>query len=95
MTEVSSDGDNGRVYSDLDYALYQEEGTGIYGPKGQPITAKKGKMMRFKSKSGKIIYTRSVKGVRPKKFMQQASEFVLTQTGVISQIIGDELEKGL
>lgn len=45
-----------------EYARWQEEGTGIYGPRKNPITSKNGKLLVWKSGS-KWHYARSVKGV--------------------------------
>lgn len=95
LTDVSQDGESGRIYSDLDYALYQEEGTGIYGPKGSPITPKKAKYLRFKAKSGQIIYTKRVKGVKAKKFFANAGEYIQTQANAISDAIFSVLERSL
>lgn len=62
----------------LDYAIWQHEGTGIYGPTGRPITPKRAKVMRFKpqrgigpTKSG-FVYARSVKGIPPTPFLVRA-----------------------
>lgn len=52
----------GRVGSNLEYALAVEEGTGIYGPKGRPITPVRAKVLRFPVKGGRIVFARSVRG---------------------------------
>lgn len=95
LTDVSSNGEEGRIYSDLDYALYQEEGTGIYGPRKSPITPKKARYLRFKTKSGEIVYTKKVKGVRAKKFFSNASEYIVNQASAISDAISAVLERKL
>lgn len=47
------------------YGLYQELGTGIYGPRKTPITPKKRQFLKFKPKgSDTFVYARSVKGSR-------------------------------
>jgi hypothetical protein len=46
-------------------------GTGIFGPKKEPITSPTGKMLRFEI-NGRILYRRSVKGQRPNPFIQRA-----------------------
>jgi hypothetical protein len=61
------------VGTNLDYARYQEEGTGIYGPKKTPITPKKGKLLVWTS-GGKFFFARSVKGVRPKRYFRRARD---------------------
>ena len=38
VLQISEDVSEGHVGSPLEYARYLEEGTGVFGPKGQPIT---------------------------------------------------------
>lgn len=76
----------GVVGTNLEYAPYQEHGTGIYGPKGAPITPKRGKFLRFKTKSGQVVFARSVKGTRAKKFMAAGMEAVKHNLGKIRSI---------
>ncbi len=73
-----------RIGSNLDYALYVHEGTGVYGPKGTPIRAKAGQFMRWpvKNNSGQgrrryaggstAAYAREVRGVPPRPFLRDA-----------------------
>lgn len=58
------------IGSDLDYALFHHDGTGIYGPRHRPIRAK-GKVMVF-SVNGHRVYTPQVKGQRGTKFLERA-----------------------
>ena len=92
---VATDGNQAEVYNKLDYALYQEEGTGIYGKHGSPIVPKRAKALRFKSRSGKIIFAKSVRGTKGKWFMRSGSEETNRQTGKIDQTLFTELKKGL
>jgi HK97 gp10 family phage protein len=63
----------GRVGTNVKYAIYVHEGTGIYGPRGVPITPKKGKFLVFKPKgSKKNIYVKSVKGMKATPFLRDA-----------------------
>lgn len=70
----------GWVYSDLEYALYVHEGTGIYGPKGQPIRPKNGRYLVFEARNarttprgrGNIVFARQVRGQRPQRFLLEA-----------------------
>ena len=55
------------------YAVYQEVGTGIYGPAGRPIRPKNKKVMAWQ-KNGKWHFAKEVKGVRPKWYMRGAAE---------------------
>lgn len=61
------------IYSDLHYALFQHEGTGIYGPRGRMIVARPGKVFVFRSKqTGQLVFTTRVRGVKPTKFLERA-----------------------
>lgn len=56
------------VYTELDYALYQEEGTRAHGPV-------RAKALRFKPKgSSKYVFAQWVRGVPAKRYMQRAIE---------------------
>jgi len=49
------------------HAVYHEFGTGIYGPKGTPITPKRARLLRWKNPdTGKWCSAKSVKGVKPR-----------------------------
>ena len=62
-----------RIGTKVKYALYVHEGTGIYGPKGVPITPKKSKVMVFTSrKSGDLVWARSVKGMKGTPYLRNA-----------------------
>jgi hypothetical protein len=62
-----------RIGTKVKYALYVHEGTGIYGPKGVPITPKKGKVLVFTSrKSGDLVFARSVKGMKGTPYLRNA-----------------------
>jgi hypothetical protein len=62
-----------RIGSKVKYALYVHEGTGIYGPKGVPITPKKGKVLVFTArKSGDLVFARSVKGMKGTPYLRNA-----------------------
>lgn len=61
-----------RVGTNLFYAIYVHDGTGIYGPKGTPIKPKQAKMLSWKAKTGKRVYAKQVKGMRPNPFLTDA-----------------------
>jgi hypothetical protein len=63
------------VGTNVTYARYQEEGTGVYGPSRQPIRPKNAKVLAWKS-GGQWHYARQVKGVKPKRYFRQAREEV-------------------
>lgn len=68
-----------RVGTDVYYARWVHDGTGIYGPKHMPIVPKTAKVLRFRSRviSGKRkshgwVYAKSVKGMRGNPFLAEA-----------------------
>lgn len=61
------------VGTNLEYAPYQEYGTGIYGPKKAPIKPVNKKVLAWK-KNGQWIIARSVKGTPGKFYMKRARE---------------------
>lgn len=78
----------GRVGSGLVYARYQHEGTGIYGPRGRPITPKRGRFLVFEAKgpagplprgarrpapgSRGLVFARQVRGTPKNPFLLDA-----------------------
>ncbi|BDD81487.1 hypothetical protein TPB0596_12500 [Tsukamurella pulmonis] len=65
------------VGSALEYAEYQERGTGIYGPHGTPIVPVTKKALKFKPKgSGKFVFRPSVAGTPATRFLSKALEAV-------------------
>jgi hypothetical protein len=68
-----------RAGSPLQYMYWQDIGTGIYGPRKQPIVPVTRKFLRFEVKSGTlakgkrpVVYARSVKGVKPTRWLRDA-----------------------
>lgn len=79
------------VGTNMHYARYQEEGTGLYGPRKQPITPKSGKFLVF-TVGGKKIFAKSVRGVRPKRYFRGAKEeatpfFTDQMKGALARIV--------
>ena len=61
------------IGTNVKYALYVHEGTGIYGPKGIPIRPRRAKFLRFRpGRRGRWVYARQVKGMRPNPFLVNA-----------------------
>lgn len=68
------------VYTPLEYGLYVHEGTGIYGPKGQPIRPRRGRFLVFEARNarttprgrGNLVFARQVRGQRPQPFLREA-----------------------
>ena len=62
------------------HALYQHEGTGIYGPKGRPIRPKRAKLLSWIDPStGQRVFAKEVRGTPAKKFLTRAIDFALDQ----------------
>lgn len=72
----------GRVESRLPYAIYQELGTGIYGPRGAPIRPKRASRLVFKPKgSNEFVFARQVRGTPPKRYLTRALAVMAAQNG--------------
>lgn len=58
-------------------------GTGIYGPRRRPITPKTARYLRFKPKgSTTYVYARSVRGMKPRPYMDDAARVVGARPGL-------------
>lgn len=72
----------GTVGSPLPYAIWQESGTGIYGPRGGMIKSPTGRLLKFKPKgSPHVISKYEVRGVRPTRFLTRALALVAASGG--------------
>jgi hypothetical protein len=61
------------IGTNVRYAVWVHEGTGIYGPRHRRITPKSHKYLRFRPRgSRKFVYAKSVVGMRPTPFMRNA-----------------------
>ncbi len=58
--------------NEVEYATWVEEGTGIFGPTGQIITPKNAKKLRFVARDGTLIFTKSIKGMQERPFIDAA-----------------------
>src|SRR2546421_12317608 len=81
--DASPDNLVAKVGTKLDYALYQERGTGLYGPYQTLITPKNAKAMMMVGSAGSsygrgnvYAWFKSSKGTKPKWYMKQALEAV-------------------
>ncbi len=62
-----------RIGTNVEYALFVHEGTGIYGPKHTPITPKTSRYLQFKPRgSSDFVYAKSVKGMKANPFLVNA-----------------------
>jgi hypothetical protein len=62
----------GRVGTNVKYAHWLHRGTGIYGPRHQRIVPVRARFLRYQDDSGRIVFRRSVRGVRPRPFLSRA-----------------------
>ncbi len=61
------------VGSNVKYALFVHEGTGIYGPKGQPLRPRRAKFLRFRPRRrGKFRYAKQVRGMVANPYLVNA-----------------------
>lgn len=61
------------VGTNVNYARYVHNGTGLYGPRHAPIRPRRAKFLRFKPRGSKRwVYARQVKGMRPNPFLTNA-----------------------
>jgi hypothetical protein len=59
------------------HAIFQERGTGIYGPLHRVIVAKPGKVFVFPDRAtGKLVFTRRIKGTPATHFLRRSLEAV-------------------
>lgn len=72
---VTQDNIFAKVGTDKNYALFQEQGTGLYGPEHRLIVPKTAKALYALDRSGRIAgFFKSSKGTKPKWFMKKAHE---------------------
>ncbi len=61
------------VGTNLSYARYVHDGTGIYGPRHRPIRPRRGRYLRFKPRGARgYVYVRQVRGMAPNPFLAEA-----------------------
>lgn len=65
-----------RVGSNVEYALAVEVGTGIYGPRGRPITPVRAQVLVFPGRGGRTVYARSVRGRPATPYLKPALDAV-------------------
>jgi hypothetical protein len=75
-TQVVESGGQLRVTvgTNVRYARWVHDGTGLYGPNHRYITPKRRRRMKFKTKTsgGRYVYARRVQGMRPNPFLVSA-----------------------
>lgn len=73
-TQVSHRGGEvvGEVYSDLEYAAYVHQGTGIYGPSHRPIRPVRARVLSWEQAGVGRVFAREVRGSRAQPFLADA-----------------------
>lgn len=66
------------------YAVYLNEGTGVYGPRGKPITPVKAKVLHWE-KGGTHYFAKSVSGVKGQHFVEKSLDSVEEKLPAILQ----------
>lgn len=62
----------GQVGTPLKRGLWLDQGTGIYGPRRQRIIPRRAKYLRWTTRTGRVVFARSVKGIKPTKFLRNS-----------------------
>ena len=67
------DAPGARIGTNVKYALWVHNGTGIYGPTGSRIRPRTKSVLRFRPRgSSSYVFAKSVKGMRPNPFLKDA-----------------------
>jgi hypothetical protein len=62
-----------QIGTNVRYAIWVHDGTGLYGPEHRMITPKTKRYLRFKPHgSNKYVFAKAVKGMRPNPFLANA-----------------------
>lgn len=84
------------VGTNVEYAKYQEYGTGIYGKTGQPIRPRNAKVLSFVI-GGTRVFAREVRGTPAKKFMEAGLKMVQSKIATViakgRQLVVDNMFK--
>lgn len=71
-----------RIGTNVYYAPMVHNGTGIYGPKGQPIVPKTARYLRWQPKGATgFVYAKSVKGMKGNPFLVAALPAAILNKG--------------
>lgn len=72
------------------YLGFHVTGTGIFGPKGRPIVPRKARVLHFIAKDGTEVFARSVKGIPPNPFVDDAIAATALQVpGIVTRVLRD------
>lgn len=65
-----------RVGTNVEYAIYIHDGTGVLGPRGVPITPVSSSVLVWTDKKGNTVFAKSVRGMKPRPFLKNALDDV-------------------
>lgn len=78
-----------QVGSDLYYAAWVEEGTGVFGPRGSPIRPRNARFLVFHSRTtGHKVVTSTVKGQPGKHYLRRALTMFNAGGGIATLLLG-------
>lgn len=84
------------VGTNIPYAKYQEEGTGIYGKYATPVVPKRAKFLVFRGKDGNLVFARQVRGVQGKRYWLAGLQKLQGDMGKVleygKKLVGDLLK---
>lgn len=58
-----------QVGSGVRYSRWHHDGTGLYGPRHRRIYPKRAKVLVFRTRGGRLVFARSVKGSKPNRYL--------------------------
>lgn len=62
-----------RIGTNVQYAYWIHEGTGVFGPRRRRIYPKQARYLRWRARgTGKYVYRKSVAGIKPNRFLVDA-----------------------
>jgi HK97 gp10 family phage protein len=81
-----------KVISPVEYAKYQEFGTGVYVGRGM-IYPKRSRFLVWRDrKSGKMIFAKAVRGVPPKRFFGKAIKTFTQKIDLLKKFLLDRVK---
>lgn len=88
--DTDEDGTNGLVYSDVPYAVWVEDGTGIYGPRKALIFPKHSPFMQFIPYGmDRKVRAWKVRGQEPKHMFRDGLRRVVGQGGSMRRMVDE------
>lgn len=73
--------------SQVGYARYVEEGTGLYGPRKQRIRPRRARMLSWKQKGGGRVFARSVRGRKATPYLVPGIKAAIARAGLREAVI--------